>query len=504
MSLSLADRPLVAATVLVYLIVVLGIGVWSWRRTRSARDFFIAGQRVGLWVIGLATMSAAFSGFVFLGGPGLTYRIGVASLMIVLPLGLTGGLLCWTVGRRLRLLAGRREIFTVPDAIACRFGGRVAPGLAALAVLCGSVAYLGLQMQALGILLRAVFGLSSLGTAVVLGAAILLVYSVLGGMIAGVYTDVVQGGLMLVAALGLFGQALHVCGGFGAMTQAIAGAEPFGRAFLEPLGRVPVFTVFGLFFVFGIGVLGQPQMLHKFYMLDDPRKLRFLPLVLGGSQALCVLIWIGVGLAVPALVASGRLAPLTRPDDAAPLFLLHFTPDILAGVAIAGILAAIMSTADSFLNIGSAALVRDLPRALGRGVRDELVWGRWAVLLLSAAAALVAALYGDLIALLGTFAFGTFGAALAPALAVGLNWRRVSAAAAAASIGTGMTLTLILEFLARQSSFPGLPRPPLATGVPPAAFSLVASFVVLLVVSWWSAPTARTALDEELRAVMED
>ena len=97
------DRPLVIYTTLAYLVVVLAVGLWTARRTRSARDFFIAGQGIGLFVTGLATMSAAFSGFIFLGGPGLTYRVGLGSLLIVLPVGFTAGLLCWVVGEPLRL-----------------------------------------------------------------------------------------------------------------------------------------------------------------------------------------------------------------------------------------------------------------------------------------------------------------------------------------------------------------------------------------------------------------
>ena len=97
-------------------------------------------------------------------------------------------------------------------------------------------------------------------------------------------------------------------------------------------------TCFGFFFVFGVGVLGQPQMLHKFYMLDDPRKLKWMPLTLGASQAVCVLIWLGIGLAVPSLVATGRLAPLANPDEASPQFLLNFAPEILAGLVFAGLM----------------------------------------------------------------------------------------------------------------------------------------------------------------------
>ena len=431
--MTVADRPWLLAAAAVYLLVVMAIGAWSARRTRTPRDFWIAGQGIGLGVTGLATMSAAFSGFVFLGGPGLTYRLGLGSLMIVLPVGFTAGMLCWVVGGRLRALAASDGVYTVPDALALRFGRRTA-GLAALAVAAGSVAYLGLQFQAIGILARTLLGIDSAWAATCVGIVVLVTYAVVGGMVAGVYTDVVQGGLMLVAAAAVFVHAVGTAGGWSAMLASIAGSERFGPAFLDPVGRTPAMTALGFFFVFGIGVLGQPQMLHKFYMIDDPRKLRLMPLVLGGGQALCLLIWIGVGLAVPALVAQGRLAPLAVADDAAPAYLLHFAPGALAGLVVAGILAAIMSTADSFLNIGAAALVRDLPRAAGRRVADELFWGRLAVVAVGGAAALLAWAYQDLIALLGAFAFGTFAAALAPALAVGLHWDRVGPRAASASI----------------------------------------------------------------------
>ncbi|MFQ5738392.1 MAG: sodium/proline symporter [Acidobacteriota bacterium] len=489
-----------------YLLLTLVIGLWAFRRTRNARDFFIAGQRPGLIVTGLAAMSASFSGFVFIGGPGLTYRIGIASLFINLPVSLTGGLMCWVLAKRLRLLSEVREVFTIPDAIACRFDSRCASGLAAMAVLVGTLGYLGSQMLALGRLLevfmgtRGRFGEWSLLIAVGGGLLVVLFYSVAGGMVAGVYTDLFQGSLMLLAATAVFYRALEVSGGWRGITAALSQSDSFGKAFLEPFGVVPVFTAMGFFFVFSIGTLGQPHVLHKFYMLRDAKQLRWMPLVIAGSQTLCVLIWLGIGLAVPALVSRGQLAPLQQPDDAAPLFLLHFTPELLAGLAFAGILAAIMSTADSFLNIGSAALVRDLPRALGRPLHDELLWGRVAVVAVAGGSATLAYYYDDLIALLGTFAFGTFGAALAPTLALGLNWRRVTAKAASASIVTGLGVNLGVEFL---SSSPWLNRPFLAAGVLPAAVALAASFTVLFLVSWWDGGGERPGLPPDLEAVLE-
>jgi len=495
----LLDRPLIIVTVVAYLVVVLGIGAWAATRTRTARDFFIAGQRLGLVVTAMAAMSAAFSGFVFVGGPGLTYRMGVASLWIVLPVSFTSGLLCWVVARKLRDLAEIRELFTVPDAIACRYESRAASGLAAIAVATGSIAYLAAQLLALGVILQSVFAVKNLAVAIAIGLVVLVAYSVAGGMIAGVYTDLVQGGLMIVAAVAVFVQALRVTGGWSAMTQSIANSEAFGPQFLEPLGGAPALTAFGFFFVFGIGVLGQPHMLHKFYMLRDPALLRFMPAILGGSQALCLLVWVGIGLAVPALVATGKLPELARPDDAAPLFLLGHVPDALAGLVLAAALAAIMSTADSFVNIGSAALVRDLPRALGRETKNELRRGRLAVVAVALLAALAAWAYGDLVALLGTFAFGTFAAALAPALAVGLNWTRVTAQAAVASMATGLALNLGLELLRRYEALPW----PFAPGIPPSAVALAGSFAVLFGVTWWTTPE-ETPLDPDVREVVEE
>ncbi len=175
----------------------------------------------------------------------------------------------------------------------------------------------------------------------------------------------------------------------------------------------------------------------------------------------------------------------------------------IAGQGVGLVVTSLATTADSFMNIASAALVRDLPKAFGREVKRQLFWGRLAVLGVAVASATFAYVYDDLIALLGTFAFGTFAAALTPAVAVGLNWRRVTPAAAVASIATGMAVNLTLEFLARQTYFPSLPAPPLQPGVLPVAVSLAASFTVLFAVTWWTGGPEGDELDDDVAAVME-
>jgi Na+/proline symporter len=320
-------------------------------------------------------------------------------------------------------------------------------------------------------------------------------------MVAGVYTDLVQGAVMLVGSLLVFGQTLKVGGGIPGMTSSILASDGMA-SFFAPFGRVSFSVALGFFFVFGVGVLGQPQMIHKFLMLKRVEQLRWLPLVLGGSQVICLLIWVGIGLAVPALVAEGRLAPLDNPDGATLQFLLEFVPDALAGVVIAAALAAIMSTADSFLNIGAAVLVRDLPRVFGRPVHRQLAAARMATVILALVAAWLALAYGDLIALLGTFAFGTLAAALAPTLAVGMSWSRVSPAAASASIATGLIVNLGLEILPRVAALPEAMTRVVSGFAIPSAVALAASFAALSLVTWLGRDRA-DELPEAVRQIVE-
>ena len=459
-----------------YLLLLVVIGLWAAARTRNAEDFFLAGRRGGLWAIGLATMAASFSSFVFLGGPGLTYSVGVGAFFITLPVGFTAGLLCRSLAPELRRLAGE-GVLTIPEALGRRFPGRSVPALAAVAILLGSIAYLGLQLQGIALLLRVLMGVEDPRWALLVAVGVMLLYSVAGGMVAGLYTDVLQGVLMLIAAAVVFLRVAQTTGGWSAWFEALRLDR--GDAFLIPQGSLPLMTVLGFFFVFGVGVLGQPHLVHKFMMLRDPKQLRYLPAVFGGSQLVCLSIWFALGLGVPALVAQGKLAPLAQPDMATPTFLVTFLPPALAGLLVAGVFAAVMSTADSFLNLGAAALVRDLPRAFGRQLSHELRWSRVAVLLIAAIASLFAVVYADLIALVGTFAFGAFAAALAPVLVCGFGWRQLSSRAAAWSIVVGLSSALLLEFFAKQNWFSNLPKPPLVAGAMPSAVALALSFATL-------------------------
>lgn len=488
-----ATQPVIVAVAVVYFLVVTAIGAWAMRRTRTADDFFVAGKGIGLAALSLAAMAATLSGFAFIGGPGLVYEVGMGAMFIILPVGVTSAMAAWVLGKRLRLLAEVRDVLTVPDAVGIRYGSPAAQGLAGVAILVAVVGYVATNFLALGVILDAIFGVG-LGPGIWLGAGIVLAYTVAGGMIAGIYTDVFQGSLMALASVLVFAFCLDVGGGLAGLSATLAEA---GADYLGAWGTLTPLAALSFYFVFGLGTLGQPQILHKFYMLDDPRRLKWYPVVATAALLMAMLLFFGVGVSIRALVVEGTLAPLSNPDHATPLFLLEYTPLLLAGLVFSGVAAAIMSTVNAFVNIGAAVVTHDVPVALGRRVEDELYWGRVATVGLTAAAALTAQLSGTLVAFLGIFGWGLFAAALVPSLAIGLNWKGATRAGAVASIATGLGATLVFEVLA----YLGLYAFP--TGVTVSGAALVLSTLVFFAVSGATGGDERAALPRDVRLVME-
>jgi Na+/proline symporter len=486
-------QPMIVAVAAAYFVIVAVIGAWATRRTRTARDFFVAGEGIGLLALTLSAMSATLSGFAFIGGPGLVYAIGLGAMFIMLPASITSSMGAWVLAKRMRLLSEVRGLITVPDAIGARYGSPLAQGLSAIAILIAVIGYMATNILALGLVIDAIFGVG-LGVGIWLGMGVTVGYSVAGGIVAGIYTDVFQGALMAVASVLVFVFTLQVGGGMEGISRTLMAADP---NFLGPWGVITPLAALSFFFVFGMGSLGQPHVIHKFYMLRDPRRLKWYPLLVTLALLVTMLLYFGVGVATKALVVRGALPPLATPDMATPTFLLRFTPVLLAALVFSGVAAAIMSTVNSFMNIGAATLTHDLPLALGRRVGNELLWGRVWTVLISVVAALLAQVSGTLVAFLGIFGWGLFASTLVPALAIGLNWQGATREGAIASISTGLVITLVFETLAyfRFYSFP--------TGVTVSGASLVVSVLVFFIVSWLTRSEPAHRIDPDIRLVME-
>ncbi|HEU0055328.1 MAG TPA: hypothetical protein VFQ39_19205 [Longimicrobium sp.] len=486
------SHPSIILVAALYFAVVVAISVWASRRTRTASDFFVAGHGIGLIALTVASVSTSVSGFAFIGGPGLIYSIGLGAMYIVLPASVTNVMGAWVLAKRMRLLGEARGLMTVPDAIGARYRSPAAQALSGIAILVGIVGYMATNALAMGVVIDAIFGCGVVW-GIWIGMGVTLAYSVAGGILAGIYVDVFQGTLMAAASVLVFLFVLKVGGGLGGISERILAADP---GFLGPWGKLTPLAALSFFFVFGMGSLGQPQGVHKYYMIKDPMQLKWYPLLKTLGLILVLLLYFGVGVGVKSLVAGGALEPLAKPDAATPTFLLRFTPVLLAALVFSGVAAATMSAVNSFINIAAAVVTHDLPVAFGRASKNELFWGRVATAVVAVLAALVAQFSGSMVAFLGIFGWGLFASTLVPALAIGLNWEGATKAGAIASIATGLAVTLVFETLAFRKlyTFP--------TGVTVSGLSLVLSILVFFGVSWLTRERAAEDLDPDVKLVM--
>ncbi len=479
------------ACVVVYALVCIGVGVWSRRRTHDRRDYFMAGRRLNGWVTGLGIFASTLSGFSFVGGPGLIYAQGFSSMWIVITGPLAHAFTFLLVARPLRRIAGRFDALSLPEAVARRYDNPRTGLLTACVVIAGVLGYLGTQILAMANAL--LFLMPDAGLTLVQSAAIvtgvLLLYCTIGGSVAAAYTDVVQGVLMLVAAGGvLFAASTSFSGGFSGMLETLERDE---AASVGAWGAFGMLGCLSWYLTFTLGSCGQPHAITRLMMTRRLSDLRVaFPLVVIAGM-IGGLLWMAVGTSMRALVVSGELAPLASPDQAAPTFLATQASPLLAGVVFAGILAASMSTADGFLNIGAAALVHDLPAALGRvSERRNVSGARWATVGLCAVAFGIALQWKDLLGLLGVAAWGLFAAGLVPVIAIGFNWRRATARAA----NWALVASLIVNLGLRLSGWT-LPH-----RIDPGAVALLVSVAVFVLVSLASPPPE---LDPEVAEILD-
>ena len=423
------------------------------------------------------------SGWGFVGGPGLVYKMGTSSFWMVISTSIGISITFFLLGKRLRVIAEVRQPISLPDAVAARYGTRSTSLLIAIAILLGVMGYLATQILAMATVLQSILadvswvGSLSLEVCVAISSAVLVFYCVTGGIIASVYTDLVQGIIMALAALLVVVTAMAAAdGGLTGMSETILIDDPEA---MSPWGTLGMIGSLSWYFIFALGACGQPHVITKLMMtrrVEDAR--HTLPVSVFG-YAVTALLWIAMGLAMRALVLQGVHPELVNADDAASQFLQHYAHPLLSGIVFAGLLAAIMSTADSFLNIGAAAIVHDIPRAVrGRSLHNELAWARTATIVIAAVAASFALYSGDLVGLLGAFGWATFAAAIVPTVAIGFNWKRATPLACNIAIVASLLVNFGLKLFEVELRY----------GFHGGAFSLLVSLTLFFVISSFSPP----------------
>ena len=200
-------QEIITGAVAFYMLFCVLTGLWAMRRTKDSSDFFMAGRGLGPIVLSLALFSSTLSGFGFVGGPGLVYSIGVSSFWMVVISSAGYAVGFFLVAKRIRLIAELRDCISLPDIVAVRYQSEIVRVLMAITIVLGVMGYLATQILAMALVMQAIlagtdtFANIGLVSCVVISSAVLIFYCVTGGMIASVYTDVIQGGMMMIAGV---------------------------------------------------------------------------------------------------------------------------------------------------------------------------------------------------------------------------------------------------------------------------------------------------------------
>jgi len=438
----------ILATLIFYNLALVGIGLWASRRTRDETDFFLGGRRLGPWVAALSASASSSSAWTLLGVSGAAYAWGLSALWLF-PATVSGFLINWLwVAPRLMRRSRAQGSVTLTDFVAGEPGDAVRAAiirLASVAIIFAFLFYVASQFQGAGHAFATSFGLSP-AASIALGAAIILLYTLLGGFWAVSVTDTLQGLLMAVAALSLPIVTLAQVGGLGALVAGLEDvAGPHGLSLTRDhaglLGLAFVLGTLGI----GLGYPGQPHVVNRFMALRDAAAL--------ARGRVIAIVWacvIYAGMLLLGLCA--RVLWRGLPDGEQVLFHAANTllPPAVAGVMVAAVLSAIMSTADSQLLVASSSVSWDLPRAAGQTIPEGAAGvrrGRLVVLAITGAATLLAIAAPAAIFSRVLFAWHALGAAFGPVLILRLAGFRVASRAALASIATGFGLTVVFYLL---------------------------------------------------------
>ena len=474
----------VLITLVAYKVILIGVGLWAARRNKTETDFFLGGRGLGPYVAGFSYAASTSSAWVILGFSGFVYTAGVSALWMI-PGIWAGYAIVWLhFGERLRRESLEKNQLTLTDFVlqdAAEDSNqkrwvRLTASIAAVLILVCFVFYIAAQFDAAGKALAEHFSMST-AQAVSLGAAIVLLYSLLGGFWAVSVTDTLQAVIMLLVALGVPIAAVIAAGGPGQIWHTLLETMP--ASYLSPLGGQAGF-LFGGFLIgligMSLGALGQPHLLTRLMAVrgEAERKAGFRVAILWG-----VLVFLG--MAVLGLTARVLLPDLANAETVFYESANRFLPTVLSGIVIAATLSAVMSTVDSIMLAAAGAVAHDM--GINRRFPNrQLLVSRIVMFLIAVVAVTMTLTLPDSIFNRVLFAWSALGAAFGPLVVWRVAGRKLDAIAALVSMLLGFATTVVFYSLGAAAPSPGLLSQ--AAHLPGDPFERVVPWVPALIALW--------------------
>lgn len=341
---------------IIYLVILAGLAIWSRQETHSMKGYFIAGKKLPPWVVAFSTNATGESGWLLLGLTGMGYAVGAQAFWVVAG-EVVGIALAWLLlSRRIKRLSDESDSITVPDVLAARFDDRahILRKISLLIILVMVGAYVAAQMVATG---KAFDGFTGLDYAsgVLVGAVVIILYTLVGGYKAVAWTDLVQGILMLFGLIVVPMIAIDAAGGWSALLNDLDSQDPGLLTAWGPEGRSTAAWV-GIFSFLAVGLpfMGVPQLMVRFMSARSEQSL-----VPAMVISVVVILLFDLGAVLTGMAGRALFPGLEDPESILPVLATTTLHPVLGGIMMVVVLAAIMSTVDSLLILASSAVVRD-------------------------------------------------------------------------------------------------------------------------------------------------
>jgi len=450
---------------ILYFIVMVGIGVYCRKKTSSVSDFVLGGRNLGAWFTAFAYGTSYFSAVVFIGYAGqFGWNYGVSATWIGIGNAIIGSMLAWIIlGERTRKMSKHLGASTMPEFFERRYNSKGLKTVAALIVFIFLIPYTASVYNGLSRLFEMAFNVNY-STCIIVMAVLTAIYVILGGYMATAINDFIQGIIMLGGIIAVIIAALANKGGlFTALKQLGDSNVTGGTSALGSLFGPDPINLLGVVILTSIGTWGLPQMVHKFYAIKDSNSIKrgtiistvFALVVAGGSYFLGAFGRLFVTTEEITPAGGGKLMF----DTIIPKMLDSALPDILIGIVVVLVLSASMSTLSSLVLTSSSTLTIDLIKPLYKNKMDDkkqVLSIRIFIAVFLVISVIIALNPNTYISTLMSISWGALaGAFLAPFM-YGLFSKKITKPAVWASFITGVTITVTHMVLFSLNLFPDL------------------------------------------------
>ncbi|MBG0764338.1 MAG: sodium/proline symporter PutP [Tissierellales bacterium] len=437
-----------------YLVGMVIIGYVYYKKTSDFADYVLGGRKLGSWTAALSAQASDMSGWLLIGLPGAAYVAGIEAAWIAIGLGI-GTYINWkVVALRLRSyteVAG--DSLTLSDYFENRFrdNTNILRLVSSIVIIVFFAVYTSAQFSAGAKLFETLMGIDYT-IALILGGAVIILYTFLGGFMAVSFTDFIQGMLMFFALIAVPFVMVAELGGFGTAFEGLRQVDPNFLHLTKTTGGTGAISFIAIAsnLAWGLGYFGQPHILARFMAIGTTQQVK--------KARLIAMVWVTLSLTAAVFVGVfGRLY-ITDIADPEKIFMMSvdtlFFP-ILAGVLLAAILAASMSTADSQLLVTASSISEDIfKKYIKKDATDDdmIKIGRFAVIGIALVAMVIAFDPNSSVFGLVSYAWAGLGAAFGPVIIASLFWRRTNKWGAIAGMISGAVTVIGWVQIAKVSS----------------------------------------------------